>query len=93
MWRVAVRSQSVAQRRAPRQATFKRSFKENEDNALPAQLIKVHRKLDLGLLKLTPNKAPYPHLELGDERSYGLGKRSLRSAIQTACNGASPAAL
>ena len=59
---------------SPEAGDLQAFLKENEDNALPAQLIKVHRKLDLGLLKLTPNKAPYPHLELGDERGLRVGQ-------------------
>ena len=59
---------------------------------LPAQLIKVHRKLDLGCSTHPGQSLPAPRSSAMNA-DYVLGKRSLRSAIQTACNGASPAAL
>jgi S1-C subfamily serine protease len=61
-------------RPSPRAGDLGSFLKANKETAVSAQLVKVHRKLDLGLLKLAPRDEPYPHLAIGDEAGLKVGQ-------------------
>ncbi len=59
---------------SPNAGDLKAFLKANKATAVDASLIKIHRKLDLGLLRLAPRNAPYPHLPIGDESGLKVGQ-------------------
>ena len=59
---------------SPNAGDLKAFLKANKATAVNASLIKIHRKLDLGLLRLAPRNTAYPHLPIGDESGLKVGQ-------------------